>query len=295
MDWLAEEEDDMIVVKRKPWKVLIIDDDDEVHKVTRMAMKTFNFQGRELDFVSAYSAEDAKELLAEHSDIAVILLDVVMETDDAGLKLVNYIRKECNNTITRIILRTGQPGTAPESEVIRDYDIDGYKAKTEITHEGLNHLFYVALRSYRDICRINNYKDGLKALINAVLRIDKFSNVNDFSAHLLQYLCEVLDAYQAELVINDKKPVIINIRNAEDQVLRSHSQHSNESITRKLIDSSLSTQSTQTEENYTAIYHKSTNNIESVIVIEADSELDNNAIDLIHVFAEHVSILIRKV
>lgn len=295
MDWLAEEEEDIIVVKRKPWKVLIIDDDDEVHKVTRMAMKAFHFLGRELDFVSAYSAKEAKELLAVHADIAVILLDVVMETDDAGLKLVNYIRNECNNTTSRIVLRTGQPGTAPESEVIRDYDIDGYKAKTEITHEGLNHLFYVALRSYRDICRINNYKDGLKALINAVLRIDKFNNVNDFSAHLLQYLCEVLDAYQAELVINDKKPVIINIRNAEDDVLRSHSQHSNEPATQKLIDRALSTQSTQTEENYTAIYHKSTNDIESVIVIEADSELDNNAIDLIHVFAEHVSILIRKV
>ena len=125
----------------KARSVVIIDDDKEVHKATRLAMKTFEFQGCPIEFFSAYSADEAKQVLSQLHDIAVILLDVVMETDDAGLKLVNYIRNELKNSISRIWLRTGQAGLAPRNEVIWNYDIDGYKAKTEVTLDRLHHLF----------------------------------------------------------------------------------------------------------------------------------------------------------
>lgn len=294
MDWLAEDTQDQ-QEKRKPWKVLIVDDDDEVHKVTKLAMKSFNFMGRELDFISAYSGNEAKGILGDYDDIAVMLVDVVMETDDAGLKLVNYIRNEQNNTKSRIVLRTGQAGLAPESEVIRDYDIDGYKAKTEITQDSLSHLFYVALRSYRDICRIDNYKDGLKALLTAVLKIDKLGNINDYSTHLLIYLCEVLDAYNAELVVNDKKPVIITIKNAGKERFNSTAQGFSETKIESLIESTLKSKSLHYAGNLTAIYHKSIDDIESVVIVEADSELDGNALELVQVFAEHVCLLLAKV
>ena len=293
MDWLAEDCTEQKLT-RKPWCVVIIDDDKEVHKATKLAMKAFEFQGRPIKFISAYSANEAKQVLSQRQDIAVILLDVVMETDDAGLQLVNYIRNELKNSISRIWLRTGQAGLAPKNEVIRNYDIDGYKAKTEVTLDSLHHLFYVALRSYRDICRIVNYKNGLAALINTLIKVDKLRDVQDYTTHLLQYLCEVLEAYEAELIVNHQEAVAINIKIRNCELVNEHiSSHPEQTLT-ALINQALETKSVQYQGNFAAIYHKTGEDIESVVVLCVDSVLDDEAIDLIHVFIEHVSILISK-
>lgn len=118
---------------KKQWKVMIVDDEEDIHKVTKLALGKLNFQNKKLNFLSAYSAEEAKKLIAENPDMSVILLDVVMESDDSGLQLVKYIRDELKNKFVRIILRTGQPGQAPEENVIIDYDINDYKTKEELT------------------------------------------------------------------------------------------------------------------------------------------------------------------
>ena len=101
-----------------PWKMMIVDDVEDIHHVTRMIFDDYKFDGRCIEYVSAYSGKEARELMAEHPDTAVILLDVVMETDHAGLEVVQYIRETLKNKIVRIILRTGQPGEAPEKKVI---------------------------------------------------------------------------------------------------------------------------------------------------------------------------------
>src|SRR6476469_1878059 len=119
------------------WKVAIVDDDPAVHEGTRFALYDYNLNGQGIEIISAHSAEEGRELMRSHPNIAVILLDVVMETDDAGLQLVDYIRTELKNETVRIILRTGQPGQAPERRVIVDYDINDYKAKTELTADKL--------------------------------------------------------------------------------------------------------------------------------------------------------------
>ena len=119
------------------WKLLIVDDEEEVHVITRMVLEGLSFSGKGLTFLSAYSAQEAREILLEQRDIAVILLDVVMETGQAGLELVEIIRSELGNRMVRIILRTGQPGQAPEREVITRYDINDYKHKTELTAQKL--------------------------------------------------------------------------------------------------------------------------------------------------------------
>ena len=115
------------------WKIIIIDDEAEIHNVTKLVLNDFTFDGKSLTFISAYSGEEAKGLIEKHPDTALILLDVVMETDDAGLEVVKYIRDVLGNLLVRIILRTGQPGQAPEDVVIINYDINDYKTKTELT------------------------------------------------------------------------------------------------------------------------------------------------------------------
>ena len=109
-----------------PWVVMIVDDDVAVHQVTQLVMADFEFAGRRVLFLDAYSAAEARELLKSRNDVALILLDVVMEHEHAGLDLAKYIREELGNTHSRIVLRTGQPGQAPEEHVIRTYDINDY-------------------------------------------------------------------------------------------------------------------------------------------------------------------------
>lgn len=153
-----------------PWKVLVVDDDSETHRVTNFALKGYTYGGRPLDLVSVYSAEEAKKQLRENRDFAVILLDVVMEEYDSGLKLVEYIRKEIKDEFVRIILRTGQPGHAPEYHVIRDYDINDYKNKTELTDTRLYTSITTALRSYHHLLMVDQMRNELEQKVIARTR-----------------------------------------------------------------------------------------------------------------------------
>ena len=131
-------------LKRQPWRVLVVDDEEEVHAVSKLALEDFEFNGRGLEMIHAYSGQEAKEIMAKEAEIALILLDVVMETDHAGLEVVQYIREQLGNRFVRIILRTGQPGQAPEYKVITEYDINDYKSKTELTRQKLFTAVYTS-------------------------------------------------------------------------------------------------------------------------------------------------------
>lgn len=174
------------------WKILIVDDEPEVHAVTKLALNDFNFLGRGLKFYSAFSGEEAKQLIDEHPDAAILLLDVVMETDDAGLQVARYIREEADNHFTRIILRTGQPGQAPERTVIVNYDINDYKSKTELTAQKLFTAVMSSLRSYRDIMSIDQSRHGLEKIIAASANLYALQPMNSFVDGLVQQLSWVI-------------------------------------------------------------------------------------------------------
>lgn len=165
MDFLIDDEPLPEEPRKKPYKVLIVDDESEMHSTTRMVLKNFRFEERGLEILDAYNAEEAKALLREHPDLALIMLDVVMEESDSGLKVVQYIRNTLKNKRIRIILRTGQPGEAPEEKVITDYDINDYRLKTELTVQRLFTSLYEALRSYRDISALEHSRAGLEKII----------------------------------------------------------------------------------------------------------------------------------
>ena len=172
----------------RTWKLLVVDDDEFVHKVTRMVLKEYVFEGRGLTFLSAYSAEEGKAALEENPDIAIVLLDVVMETPQAGLDLAAWIRDDLNNNMVRIILRTGQPGEAPEQEVIFKYDINDYKEKAELTSQKLHTAITTAIRSYRDICTIERSRMGLQRIIRSSPTIFKTQSLSEFASGVLTQL-----------------------------------------------------------------------------------------------------------
>ena len=152
------------------WKILVVDDEAEIHDVTKLVLNDFIFESKPITFISAYSGEEAKALIEKHPDTALILLDVVMESDDAGLEVVKYIRDVLGNLLVRIILRTGQPGQAPEDVVIIHYDINDYKTKTELTTRKLFTAIVSALRSFRALTRLEESRRQLAQIAQASAR-----------------------------------------------------------------------------------------------------------------------------
>lgn len=116
-----------------PWKILVVDDDPTVHATTELALGGVRIGDRPLELLHAYSAAEGRALMESTEGVALVLLDVVMETQDAGLVLARAIREELARHDVRIILRTGQPGYAPEADVRRHYAIDGYATKDSLT------------------------------------------------------------------------------------------------------------------------------------------------------------------
>ncbi|MFY9142172.1 EAL domain-containing protein [Sulfuricurvum sp.] len=241
-----------------PWTVLIVDDDTEVHSFTKLALHDFIYERRHIQFISAYSANEAAEILKRNDDIAVILLDVVMETETAGLDLVETIRYHFNNTAVRIIIRTGQPGVAPERYVIDHYDINDYKEKTELTTDRLYTTIRSALSQYKQIIELLNKKneiyntlitDSLTGLGNRVklnydldteepmslilLNIDSFSMINDVYGFdvgdqmLLQFgniirdiSCQMCTVYRLEADIFAILACLKGVQDVQKEVLR---------------------------------------------------------------------------
>jgi signal transduction histidine kinase len=184
-----------------PWKVAVIDDDPAVHDGTRYALYDYVLNGQKLDIISAYSADEGRAILRMHQDIAVVLLDVVMETDSAGLDLVDFIRNDLKNEMVRVILRTGQPGQAPERRVIVDYDINDYKAKTELTADRLFTAMTAALRSYQQIQRMVETRRGLEIIIDAAAKLFDFKSMQRLAEGVLTQIASLLNVDCAGILV----------------------------------------------------------------------------------------------
>lgn len=181
------------------WSIFIIDDDKSVHTITTIALKGFTFLGKGLEFKHAYSAKEARELFEKIDMPALILLDVVMEEDDSGLKLIHHIRDDLGNKFSRIVLRTGQPGQAPPKDIIRDYDINDYKEKTELTDVKLYTTVMAALRDYNDILTIeedrriiDRNRRGLEKIIHSTARIFETRSMKEFAEGTLTQIQSLL-------------------------------------------------------------------------------------------------------
>jgi len=185
----------------RKWKIAVIDDDQAVHEGTRFALSDYSLNGQTLEILSAYSAAEGRTLMRQHPDIAAVLLDVIMETDAAGLDLVEYIRNELKNETVRIILRTGQPGQAPERRVIVQYDINDYKAKTELTADKLFTSLTAALRSYQQLERMVQTRRGLEIIIDAASTLYDFKSMQRLAEGVLTQIASLLNVDCAGILV----------------------------------------------------------------------------------------------
>ena len=189
------------------WKILVVDDEESVHSVTKIVLKKFTYDNKSVEIISAYSALEAKKLIDEHSDISVVLLDVVMEDDSAGFEVVKHIRNTKHNIITRIILRTGQPGYAPEKKIFVDYDINDYKLKTELTEDKLYVTILAALRSYKQLILFDNNRMRMEKIISLSSSFHKIKFFNEFTTPVLIQLSSIIN-FSSDLAINESSGII---------------------------------------------------------------------------------------
>lgn len=304
MDWLHEETSALKAVSTKTWKVLVVDDDEEVHKITQLSLADFIFEERNLEFISAYSGDDAKKILSERDDIALVFLDVVMESDDAGLKVSKYIRNELDNHFTRVVLRTGQPGFAPLDDVMQYYDIDGYLAKTQITKHKLSHTCYIALRSYRDLIRIQKYQKGLEAVINAITNLTQIDEVLDLAQAVITQLGCVMNAEKAEFVIQNSDIFTLTqsgsdawriIIDAEKSVIINKAdklEQPNQYLA--LSNAVLERKESLYEHPHYVNYFQSKRGTETIFLLKTEQKLAKESKKLLHVFSIQVALTLEN-
>jgi len=283
-----------------PWVVMIVDDDVAVHQVTQLVMSGFEFAGRRLLFLDAYSAAEAREMLKSRSDIALILLDVVMEHEHAGLELAKYIREELGNTHSRIVLRTGQPGQAPEEDVIKTYDINDYKEKTELTKRKLITVFYSALRSYRDITIIEQSRQALRRSIDAITRVYDSQNLRRFASTVLEQVAMLLDidaqglcasriaAYAASHVEGRLK--VLAATSDYSALLSEDKLDELPAEVREALDHALEAQANIFDEHRFVGYYRSSTGNESLLYMTFSEPVDAGARELLEIFCANVAI-----
>jgi len=187
------------------WKLLVVDDEPAIHDITRLALGGLRIDGHPLAILSVSSATAARVVLQAHLDIAVILLDVVMESENAGLDLVRWIRGELANSRVRIVLRTGQPGHAPEQRVMFDYDINDYRDKTEVTAQRLTTTVIGAVRSYRDLCTIESHKAGLEQIVHASAALFEQQSVDKFITGVLAQLSALVSPQESAMFFQGRE------------------------------------------------------------------------------------------
>ena len=281
-----------------PWKILIVDDEPEVHQVTRLVLGNFRFAGRPLQLLSAYSSIEAEAQLREHIDTAVIFLDVVMETEQAGLALVKTIREQLGNQFVRIVLRTGQPGQAPEHEVVAAYDINDYKEKTELTAQKLSTTLYSALRAYRDMRTIESSRRGLEVVIRASSEVFSHHQPQHFASVVLEKLTELIGVEGGALCCriahpNGELPEHFEITAASGEYLRYVSRNADEKLPMHVVQSlrqAFSKKQHIFSDDHYVLHFSDSDATESLLYVGESHQLDETGHSLMRVFCSNVAI-----
>jgi signal transduction histidine kinase len=283
------------------WKIAVIDDEPAVHDGTKFALHDYRLNGQGLEILSAYSAAEGRQLLRDNPDVAVVLLDVIMESDTAGLELVEYIRNDLKNETVRIILRTGQPGQAPERRVIVDYDINDYKAKTELTADKLFTSLTAALRSYQQLQRMVETRRGLEIIIEAASTLFDFKSMQRLAEGVLTQIASLLNVDCAGIL------VLREAQNAHEtfSVLAGSGCYSRFIGTdtldvidvdlRQLVEEAFTRRHHEFSPRRSVLYIKTMSGREVVVVLEAARHLSETDRALVEIFCSRLSIAFDNV
>lgn len=286
------------------WRILVVDDDPDVHEATKFALNGEVIQNRNLEFLHAYSGQQALALLRHELDIAVILLDVVMETEDAGLRIIETIRTELNMHNTRIVLRTGQPGYAPEITTIYRYDINDYKTKNELVRSKLYITLTTAIRCYEQLCRMEANRIGLEHIVSASQALILEDNIQTFAEEVIQQLCGFsgIEIKGALCVFNHtgsehrqrniQQPTVIAASGLYTRWVQCHLKDIAESDIIERISACLSERDHQISDTGLVLFMPSREGCEFAILIDAQEFVPHMDRGLLEVFCLNISLCV---
>jgi signal transduction histidine kinase/DNA-binding NarL/FixJ family response regulator len=283
------------------WKIAIIDDDHAVHDGTRFALSDYRLNGQGLEILSAYSAADGRQLMRSHPDVAVVLLDVIMETDTAGLDLVEFIREDLKNETVRIILRTGQPGQAPERRVIVDYDINDYKAKTELTADKLFTALTAALRSYLQLQRMVETRRGLEIIIEAASALFDFRSMQRLAEGVLTQVSSLLNVDCAGILVlrepdySQEGFSVLAGSGCYSRFIGSGLSEILDQDLRRLVQEAFTRRRHEFSPQRSVLYIQTLSGREVVVVLEAARQLSDTDRALVEIFCSRFSIAFDNV
>lgn len=297
---IVDDSDDLPVATGPCWKILVIDDEPAVHDGTRFALADYSLNGQGLEIVSAYSAEEGRALLRAHPDTAVVLLDVIMESDTAGLDLVGFIRTELANETVRIILRTGQPGQAPERRIIVDYDINDYKAKTELTADKLFTSLTAALRGYQQLQRMVETRRGLEIIVDAASTLYDFKSIQRLAEGVLVQLASLLNVdCDGILVFHDggrEHPVsVLAAAGCYTRHVGADGVSELDPELREVVEEAFRGRAHQFTPRWSALYIRTGSEREVVVVLHVCRPLSDTDRTLVEIFTSKLSIAFDNV
>jgi signal transduction histidine kinase/CheY-like chemotaxis protein len=283
------------------WKIAVIDDEPAVHEGTRFALSDYRLNGQALEILSAASAAEGRELMRRHPDVAVVLLDVIMETDTAGLELVEFIRNELKNETVRIILRTGQPGQAPERRVIVDYDINDYKAKTELTADKLFTALTAALRSHQQLQRMVETRRGLEIIIEAASALFDFKSMQRLAEGVLTQIASLLNVDCAGiLVVREVEHAresfsVLAGSGCYSRLIGADASQIIDHDLRRLVEEAFTRRQHEFSPRRSVLYIRTLSGREVVVVLEAARQLSDTDRALVEIFCSRLSIAFDNV
>lgn len=182
------------------WRVLVIDNDPDVHAAARMALEGRTLFERPLVFMHAYSGDEARALLLREHDLAMVILDVVTEDAQSGLDLVSFIRHTAGMRNTRIVLRTGRPGHVPALSTLLQHDINDYRTKAELTCDRLLAMVVTAVRSYKQLCAVEENRRGLELIVRSSALLLEETDLQAFADGVIVQLSALLNVPEQGIV-----------------------------------------------------------------------------------------------
>jgi signal transduction histidine kinase/CheY-like chemotaxis protein len=298
---LVDDDDEPPPDHSRRWKIAVIDDEPAVHDGTRFALGDYQLNGQGLEILSAYSAAEGRQLMRSHPDMAVVLLDVIMESDTAGLDLVEFIRKDLKNDTVRIILRTGQPGQAPERRVIVNYDINDYKAKTELTADKLFTALTAALRGYQQLQRMVETRRGLEIIIEAASSLFDFKSMQRLAEGVLTQIASLLNVDCAGILVlrepqnSHETFSILAGSGCYSRFIGTDVSQMIEHDLRHLVEEAFSRRQHEFSSQRSVLYIKTLSGREVVVVLEAARHLSDTDRALVEIFCSRLSIAFDNV
>lgn len=293
-----ELEEDSSTIKKI--KVLTVEDDiNYQHALTNSLKEMRPEDNCEIEVLTANSVSQAALVLSLHPDIALTFIDVVMEDDDSGLRLVSTIREVIGNADMRIVLLTGQPGFAPEQQIMKTLDIDEYWNKSDVSAEKLQSIVTSNLRTWKYISQISSARKGLQLVLDASRSINSKHDMGSFSKAVLEEISNILNVTEGGGIMCSTQ--------SDGEIIRAHISTANgcfDGFEGKLIDDrvllpqiysdferALDEKRHVFSEHHTIFYfcNKEIAGESYITIVQSDNEISEQNEYLLKVFSENVS------